>query len=116
MLEYKLRADYILVTYPPQGLPCALGPALCSRCRVEIPTLYWQTTCCRRKRLGGALTPRGPAQEEVLLSKTTLDRARIMRKVLKEAEDRYRNELLPDEERQLLRDRILRLRCQLRLA
>lgn len=50
------------------------------------------------------------------MSKTTLDRARIMRKVLKEAEDRYRNELLPDEERQLLRDRILRLRCQLRLA
>jgi hypothetical protein len=50
------------------------------------------------------------------MAKSTLDRARIMRKVLEEAEDRYRNELLPDEERQLLRDRILRLRRQLRLA
>jgi len=38
-----------------------------------------------------------------------------MRKVLKEAEDRYRNELLPDEERQLLGDRIRRLRRELRL-
>jgi len=32
------------------------------------------------------------------------------RTVLREAEDRYRNELLPDEERMLLLDRIRRLR------
>jgi len=36
-----------------------------------------------------------------------------MRKVLKEAEDRYRNELLPDQERLLLCDRIKRLRRKL---
>jgi len=61
-------------------------------------------------------TPRGLAQEEVLLSKTTLDRARIMRKVLKEAEDRYRNELVDQEERALLWDRILKVRRRLGLA
>ena len=32
------------------------------------------------------------------------------RTILREAEDRYRNELLGDEERQLLLDRIRRLR------
>jgi hypothetical protein len=35
------------------------------------------------------------------------------RTILREAEDRYLNELLDDEERQLLLDRILRLRRQL---
>ena len=35
------------------------------------------------------------------------------RTILREAEDRYRNELLDDEERQLLQDRIRRLRRQL---
>ena len=34
----------------------------------------------------------------------------VRRTVLREAEDRYRNDLMSDEERQLLRDRILRLR------
>jgi hypothetical protein len=34
----------------------------------------------------------------------------VWRTVLREAEDRYRNDLMSDEERQLLRDRILRLR------
>jgi len=47
------------------------------------------------------------------MAKTTLDRASVMRKVLKEAEDLFRNELLDDEERMLLRDRILRLRRKL---
>jgi hypothetical protein len=38
------------------------------------------------------------------------------RTVLREAETRYRNELLPDEERMHLQDRIGRLRRQLKLA
>ncbi len=37
----------------------------------------------------------------------------VLRTVLREAVDRYRNELLDDEERQLLQQRIARLRRQL---
>jgi len=37
-------------------------------------------------------------------------RVETRRTVLREAETRYRNELMDDEERQLLRDRIKRLR------
>jgi hypothetical protein len=37
-------------------------------------------------------------------------RDEVRRTILREAEERYRNELLDDEERQLLRDRIRRLR------
>jgi len=40
----------------------------------------------------------------------------VWRIVLREAEDRYRNELMSNEERQLLLDRIRRLRRQLGLA
>ena len=38
------------------------------------------------------------------------------RTILREAEERYRNELMDDEERMLLWERILRLRRQLKLA
>jgi hypothetical protein len=38
----------------------------------------------------------------------------VRRTVLREAEDRYRNELMSDEERQLLLDRIRRIRRQLK--
>jgi hypothetical protein len=37
----------------------------------------------------------------------------VLRTILREALDRYRNELLDDEERQLLLDRIRRLRWSL---
>jgi hypothetical protein len=37
------------------------------------------------------------------------------RTVLREAQERYLRELLGDEERQILRDRVLRLRRELRL-
>jgi hypothetical protein len=37
----------------------------------------------------------------------------VKRTVLREAENRYRNELLDDEERMLLLDRIMRLRREL---
>ena len=40
----------------------------------------------------------------------------VKRTILRESLDRYRNELLGDEERMLLLDRIKRLRRQLRLA
>jgi len=40
----------------------------------------------------------------------------VRRTVLREALTRYRNELMDDEERMLLLDRITRLRRQLRLA
>ncbi len=39
----------------------------------------------------------------------------VLRTILREAEDRYLNELMDDEERQLLLDRIKRIRRQLRL-
>jgi len=40
----------------------------------------------------------------------------VRRTVLREAEDRYRNELMSDEERMLHIDRIQHIRRQLRLA
>jgi hypothetical protein len=39
----------------------------------------------------------------------------VRRTILREAQDRYRNELMDDEECQLLHDRILRLRRQIKL-
>jgi hypothetical protein len=48
-----------------------------------------------------------------LLENALSDEAR--RTILREAEDRYRNELAEDEERQILGDRILRLKRQLGL-
>jgi hypothetical protein len=39
----------------------------------------------------------------------------VKRTILRESLTRYCNELMDDEERQLLRDRILRLRRQLKL-
>jgi hypothetical protein len=60
-------------------------------------------------------TPRGPdhegmtfmAEHRILRQETKRE---IKRTILREAEHRYRNELLDDEERQLLLDRIKRLR------
>ena len=49
-----------------------------------------------------------------ILENALTDEAR--RAILCEAETRYRNELLPDEERMLIWDRILRLRRRLKLA
>ena len=43
-------------------------------------------------------------------------RDEVLRVILREALDRYRNELMDDEERQLLLDRIKRIRRQLRLV
>jgi hypothetical protein len=40
----------------------------------------------------------------------------VRKTILREAEDRYRNELMSDEERMLLIDRIQHIRRQLRLA
>ena len=40
----------------------------------------------------------------------------VRRTILREAEDRYRNELMSNEERQLLLDRIKRLQRELKLA
>jgi hypothetical protein len=42
-------------------------------------------------------------------------RDEVKRTILREAEDRYVHELMGDEERQLLRDRVLKLRRELRL-
>ena len=42
-------------------------------------------------------------------------RDEVRRTVLREAEERYRRELMGDEERQLLRDRVLKLRRDLRV-
>ena len=43
-------------------------------------------------------------------------RDEVRRTVLREAETRYRHELMDDEERQLLLDQIKRIRRQLRLV
>jgi hypothetical protein len=42
-------------------------------------------------------------------------RDEVRRKILREAEERYRHELMDDEERQLVRDRVLKLRRELGL-
>ena len=50
------------------------------------------------------------------MAKSIMDHDRVLRQVLREAVDRFNNELMEDSERQLLLDRIKRLRRQLRLA
>ena len=50
------------------------------------------------------------------MSNTSVLEAERLRTILREATERYNRELLDDEERQLLLDRIKRLRRQLRLA
>ena len=44
------------------------------------------------------------------MAKKSVLQLEALRTVLREAEERYRHELLPDEERMLLQDRIERLR------
>jgi hypothetical protein len=54
--------------------------------------------------------------DEVSVPKKADLKAEVLRTILRESLNRYRNELLEDEERQVLRDRILRLRRLLGLA
>src|SRR5829696_46993 len=64
---------------------------------------------------GGTDIPRGPANRKAwfLMTKQMILQPavpnEVRRTVLREAEQRYRNELLDDDERQLLLDRIQRL-------
>jgi hypothetical protein len=54
-----------------------------------------------------------------VVEKSVLDgavRDEVWRSILRESLDRYRNELMDDEERLMLLDRIKRIRRQLRLA
>jgi glucosamine 6-phosphate synthetase-like amidotransferase/phosphosugar isomerase protein len=50
------------------------------------------------------------------MAKSIMDHDRVLRQVLREAVDRFNHELLDDEERQMLLDRIKRLRRQLGLV
>jgi len=50
------------------------------------------------------------------MAKSIMDQRRVLRQVLKEAVDRYNNELMSVDERELLLDRIKRLRRSLKLA
>jgi len=50
------------------------------------------------------------------MAKSIMDQDRVLRQVLREAVDRFNNELMEDSERQLLLDRIKRLRRSLKLA
>jgi len=50
------------------------------------------------------------------MATTSVDRERNLREILAEAVTRFNNELLDDEERQLLLDRIKRIRKQLGLV
>jgi hypothetical protein len=65
---------------------------------------------------GGTAIPRGPANRKArfLMTKQRILQTAVpnelRRTVLREAEQRYRNELLDDDERQLLLDRIQRIR------
>ena len=56
------------------------------------------------------VAPRGPDQEEALLIETTI--AEKLRKL----EERYAHELLPEEERLELRERILKLRKKIEMT
>ena len=63
------------------------------------------------------VTPRGPDHEGMhFMAKSIMDHDRVLRQVLREAVDRFNHELLDDEERQMLLDRIKRLRRQLGLV
>jgi hypothetical protein len=66
------------------------------------------------RRSGNSPEP-GP-QEVTLMAKSIMDYDRVLRQVLREAVDRFNHELLSDEERQHLLDRIKRLRRQLGLV
>ena len=50
------------------------------------------------------------------MANTSVLKAERLRTILREATERYNRELLDDEERQLLLDRIRRIQRQLRLA
>ena len=61
--------------------------------------------------------PRGSDHEGMhFMAKSIMDHDRVLRQVLREAVDRFNHELLDDEERQMLLDRIKRLRRQLGLV
>ena len=60
--------------------------------------------------------PEARPKRRHLLSKTSVAPQRVLREALKEAVDRFNNELMHDEERQLLLERIRRIRRQLGLA
>jgi len=47
------------------------------------------------------------------MAKSIMDHDRVLRQVLREAVDRFNHEMLNEEERQLLLDRIRRLRRKL---
>ena len=50
------------------------------------------------------------------MANTSVDQAERLRSILREATERYNHELLDDEERQLLLDRIRRIRRELGIA
>jgi len=59
-------------------------------------------------------TSDGPDHEGMhFMAKSIMDHDRVLRQVLREAVERFNHELLDDEERQLLLDRIRRLRRKL---
>jgi glucosamine 6-phosphate synthetase-like amidotransferase/phosphosugar isomerase protein len=71
----------------------------------------------KRNGPGGVSAPRSPDHEGMhFMAKSIMDHDRVLRQVLKEAVDRFNHELLDDEERQMLLDRIKRLRRQLGLV
>jgi hypothetical protein len=63
-----------------------------------------------------ANTPRPGPKGVRPMAKSIMDQDRVLRQVLREAVDRFNHELLSDEERQHLLDRIKRLRRQLGLV
>ena len=62
---------------------------------------------------GVGSTPEPGPQGRSPMAKSIMDHDRVLRQVLREAVDRFNHELLNDEERQLLLDRIRRLRRKL---
>jgi len=74
-----------------------------------------------RNAPGGAGTPQGPDhQERSLMAKERILQGavpnEVRRLILREAEERYRKEMMDWDERELLWNRILKLRRSLKLA
>lgn len=75
-----------------------------------------QYRCQIRKRPGEGATSRTTDHKEPhLMATLSVQEAKTQRmcRILREAEERYRSELMDDEERLMLLDRIKRLRRQL---
>ena len=81
--------------------------------RIEALTKEWPRRCGNTPRPGPQHAG-GAMDDTRILRRVLSDEAKLT--ILRESLARYRNELMDDEERMLLLDRIKRLRRELKLA